>query len=111
RKLDAENGATPRLVGDLELRVVGLRNRGADREAEPGTALLRREERFEDTVEQLGRHAGPRVDDGHARVRLGHSHLDPERAAWRRGRSWAKVLIATSGFLISCAMPEASISK
>ena len=64
---------------------MGLRNRGADREAEPGTALLRREERFEDTVEQLGRHAGPRVDDGHARVRLGHSHLDPERATRRRG--------------------------
>src|SRR2546422_2574795 len=42
RKLDAEDGATPRLVGDLELRVVGLRNRGADREAEPGTALLDR---------------------------------------------------------------------
>ena len=29
----------------------------------------------------------------------------------RRGRSWAKVLTETSGFLISCAIPDASISK
>src|SRR5262245_3045131 len=56
-QLDGEDRAALRVVGVCERAVEGLNDRLADREPDPQPIALRRDERMEDVVAELTRHA------------------------------------------------------
>src|SRR5262245_56484032 len=84
-KLDADRGAAAGTVIGVELGAVGLRHAGGDRQSKTGSALLRREERLEDTLTELGRDPGSGVGHGDRDLIRRACDRDPNLTARRRG--------------------------
>src|SRR5262249_20552782 len=84
-ELDTERGAAAGTVIGVKLGAVGLRHAGGDRQSQAGSALLRREERLEDALAELGSDAGTGVGHGDRDFVRPARDCHANVTAWRRG--------------------------